>query len=116
LPVRARSFFERLTTRFQAAPVLPQAANWGVKAKGSVFEILYRRLTAKRGHFKAIWAVAHSICRIAWKILHDGVRYEERGLRTNPTAVRQRLNRLVRDLRSLGYQVNLTPLHPEAIA
>jgi transposase len=96
--------------------VLAQAANAAVKAKGSVFEILYRRLTAKRGHFKAIWAVAHSICRIAWKILHDGVRYEERGLRTNPTAVRQRLNRLVRDLRSLGYQVNLTPLHPEAIA
>jgi transposase len=90
--------------------VLAQAANAAVKAKGSVFEILYRRLTAKRGHFKAIWAVAHSICRIAWKILHDGVRYEERGLRTNPKAVRQRMNRLIRDLRGLGYEVHLTPL------
>jgi transposase len=95
--------------------VLAQAANAAVKAKGSVFEILYRRLTAKRGHFKAIRAVAHSICRIAWKILHDGVRYEERGQRTNPKAARQRLNRLVRDLRNLGYQVHLTPLNTEAI-
>jgi transposase len=96
--------------------VLAQAANAAVKAKGSVFEILYRRLTAKRGHFKAIWAVAHSICRVAWKILHDGVRYEERGLRPNPRAVRQRANRLVRDLCRLGYHVHLTPINPEAIA
>jgi len=93
--------------------VLAQAANAAVKAKGSVFEILYRRLVARRGHFKAIWAVAHHICRIAWKILHDGVEYEERGCRTNPQAARQRANRLVRNLRRLGYQVQLTTLNPE---
>jgi transposase len=94
--------------------ILAQAANAAVKAKGSVFEILYRRLAGRRGHFKAIWAVAHRICRIAWKILHEGVKYEERGLRTNPTAVRQTANRLVRNLRRLGYEVQLTPLNPEA--
>ena len=93
--------------------VLAQAANAAVKAKGSVFEILYRRLVPRGGHFKAIWAVAHHICRIAWKILHDGVEYEERGCRTNPQAARHRANRLVRNLRRLGYQVQLTPLNPE---
>src|SRR6266566_9977046 len=76
--------------------------------KGSVFEILYRRLAPRRGHFKAIWAVAHRLCRIVWKILHEGVDYEERGYRTNPHAVQKRTNRLVRELRRLGYQVQLT--------
>jgi transposase len=96
--------------------VLAQAANAAVKAKGSVFELLYRRLAGRRGHFKAIWAVAHRICRIAWKILHESVRYEERGLRINPQALRYRANRLVRNLRRLGYQVHLTPITEEAVA
>lgn len=90
--------------------VLVQAANAAVKSKGSVFEVLYRRLTGRRGHFKAIWAVAHQICRIAWKILHDGVRYEERGIRTNPQAQRKRAARLLRNLRQLGYNVQITPM------
>jgi transposase len=88
--------------------VLAQAANAAVKAKGSVFEVRYRRLVGRLGHFKAIWAVAHSLCRIAWKILHEGVRYEERGLRTNPAAVRKTADRLVRMLRRLGYDAQLT--------
>ncbi len=89
--------------------VLAQAANAAVKAKGSTFELLYRRLTAKKGHAKAIWAVAHKLCRIAWKILHEGVTYEERGVRLNPRAARHRANRLVRTLFRLGYHVQLTP-------
>jgi transposase len=96
--------------------ILNQAANAAVKAKGSVFEILYRRLVGRIGHFKAIWAVAHRLCRITWKILHEGVTYEERGQRTNLRAIRQRTNRLLRDLRRLGYQVQLTPLPPAATA
>jgi transposase len=90
--------------------ILTQAANAAVKAKGSVFELLYRRLVARMGHAKALWAVAHRICRLTWKILHQGVSYEERGQRINPQAVRQRANRLVRDLRRLGYQIQLTPI------
>jgi transposase len=91
--------------------LLNQAANAAIRAKGSVFEILYRRLAAKRGHHKAVWAVAHRMCRIIWKILHQGVAYEERGQQPNPQAIRQRTRKLVRDLRRLGYQVELTPLN-----
>jgi transposase len=94
--------------------ILNQAANAAIKAKGSVFELLYRRLAARIGHFKAIWAVAHRLCRITWKILHEGVIYEERGLRTNPRAVRKRANRLIRELHRLGYQVELTPANTGA--
>jgi transposase len=87
--------------------LLSQAANAAVKAKGSVLELLYRRLVARVGHHKAIWAVAHRLCRVIWKILHDGVSYEERGDRTNAQAVQKRANRLVRELRRLGYQVQV---------
>jgi transposase len=96
--------------------ILTQAANAAVKAKGSVFELLYRRLVGRLGHAKAIWAVAHRICRVAWKILHQGVTYEERGQRLNLQAVRNRANRLVRDLRRLGYQVQLTPVNSALVA
>jgi transposase len=89
----------------QMRHILNQAANAAVKTKGSVFEVLYRRLVGRIGHFKAMWAVAHRLCRITWKILHDGVVYEERGQRTNPRAARHRANRLIRELKRLGYQV-----------
>jgi transposase len=96
--------------------ILNQAANAAVKTKGSVFESLCRRLAARIGHAKAIWAVAHRLCRLTWKILHQGVTYEERGNRPNPQAVRQRTNRLVRELRRLGHEVHLTPVLPGASA
>ncbi len=59
--------------------VLNQAANAAVKAKGSIFELLYRRFVVRLGHAQAIGAIAHRLCRLVWKILHDGVTYEERG-------------------------------------
>jgi len=46
----------------QMRRLLNQAANAAVKAKGSVFQDLYRRLVPRLGHPKAIWAVAHKLC------------------------------------------------------
>ena len=88
--------------------VLDQVANAAVKTKGSVFEALYRRLAPRLGHHKTIWAIANRLCRLTWKILHQGVTYEERGCRPNPQAVRQRAGKLLRALRNLGYNVQLT--------
>ena len=91
--------------------VLNQVANAAVKSKGSVFQIVYRRLVTRLGHNnKAIWAIAHRLCRLTWKILHQGVRYIEHGNRPNPKAVKTRMNKLIRELRSLGYQVQVAPL------
>lgn len=87
--------------------VLTQVANAAVKSKGSVFQNLYRKLVPRLGHNKAIWALAHRLCRLTWKILHQGVRYIEFGTRLNPQAVQRRANRLLRQLRSLGYQVQV---------
>jgi transposase len=93
--------------------ILTQAANAAVKAKGSVFEMQYRRMVPRMGHNKAVWAVAHKLCRVVWKVLHDGASYEERGNRPSAQAVRRRTNRLTAELRRLGYTVQLTPIHAE---
>jgi transposase len=53
--------------------VLNQVANAAVKTRGSIFESVYRRLLPRLGHNKTIWAVAHRLCRLAWKILHQQV-------------------------------------------
>ena len=94
----------------QMRRVLTQVAQGAVKTKGSVFQRLYDRLVRKKGHGKAMWAVVHRVCRLAWKILHQGVRYEERGLLPHPKLAKQRTAKLVRQLKRLGYNVQLTPL------
>src|SRR6266540_7239043 len=63
----------------QMRRVLNQAANAAVKTKGNIFELLYRRLVPRLGHAQTIGAIAHRLCRLIWKILHQGVSYEERG-------------------------------------
>src|SRR5712664_4892816 len=59
--------------------ILNQCANAAVKTKGSIFEIVYRRLVPRLGHNQTIGAIAHRLCRLIWIILHTRVRYEERG-------------------------------------
>jgi len=90
--------------------VLNQVANAAVKSKGSVFQIRYLKLRARLGHNKAIWAIVHRLCRLTWKILHQGVAYIEYGKRLNPNAAKRRISKLVRELRRLGYHAQLTPL------
>lgn len=94
----------------QMRRVLDQVAHSAVRTKGSLFQLLYRRLLPRLGHNKAIWAVVHRLCRLTWKILHQGVVYKELGQRIDPKLVKQRTNKLLRQLRALGYQVQLTPL------
>ena len=89
--------------------VLNQAANAAVKAKGSIFAIVYRRLVPRLGHAQAIGAIAHRLCRLIWKILHQGVRYEEHGPAVSEEAKKVRARKMIRELRSLGYHIELLP-------
>src|SRR5438552_4910092 len=59
----------------QMRRILNQAANAAVKHKGSIFEIVYRRLVPRLGHNKTIGVIAHRLCHLIWIILHNGVRY-----------------------------------------
>lgn len=92
--------------------VLSQVANAAVRTNGSVFQSTYRRLVVRLGHNKSIWAIVHRLCRLTWKILHQGVQYIEFGSQPNLKAVKKRANKLVRQLRSLGYQVQITEPSP----
>jgi len=85
--------------------ILNQSANAAVKHKGSIFEVVYRRLVPRLGHNQAIGAIAHRLCRLIWLILHRGVRYEERGPAVNQRSKQQRTARMIRQLRSFGYRV-----------
>jgi transposase len=89
----------------QMRRLLNQAANAAVRYKGSVFQILYRRYVARLGHQQTICIIAHRLCRLIWKILHEGIRYDERGPALNQQSKRARAARMIRELRSLGYRV-----------
>jgi hypothetical protein len=89
----------------QMRRILNQAANAAVKHKGSIFEIVYRRLVLRLGHNKTIGAIAHRLCQLIWIILHKGVRYEERGPAVSEKSKRLRTSRMIRTLRTLGYRV-----------
>jgi transposase len=88
--------------------LLNQAANAAVKVKGSIFEIVFRRLLPRLGYQQAIWAIAHRLCRLIWKILHQGVRYDERGPAVSQKSRGARTAKMIRELRGLGYQVELS--------
>ena len=87
--------------------ILNQAANAAVKHKGSIFELLYRRYVPRLGHNQTIGVIAHRLCRLIWKILHQGVRYEERGPAVSQKSKQRRAARMIRELRSLGYRIEL---------
>src|SRR5712691_5520927 len=89
--------------------VLNQAAHAAVKRKGSYFQVVFRRLLPRLGYQSAIWAVAHRLCRVVWKILHEGVRFIEHGIEPDPKAKMRHARRLAQALRKLGYQVTITP-------
>lgn len=93
----------------QMRRVLNQAAHAAVHTKGSIFETLYRRLVPRVGHAQAIGAVAHRLCRLIWKILHQGVTYEERGPAVTRDRAQRRAAKMIRELRSLGYHVEPMP-------
>src|SRR6266487_3755386 len=91
--------------------VLNQAAHAAVTKKGSHFQVVFRRLMPRLGYKSAIWAVAHRLCRVVWKILHEGVRYIEQGREVGPREKKQRAQMLARALRKLGYEVTITPIN-----
>jgi len=87
--------------------ILNQAANAAVQHKGSIFDIVYRRLVPRLGHNQTVGAIAHRLCRLIWLILHQGVRYEERGPAVSQRSKQRRTARVIRELRTLGYRVEL---------
>src|SRR3989442_1551325 len=91
--------------------LLHQAANAAARTKGSIFEIVYRRSVPRLGHNQAIGTIPHRPCRLIWLILHQGVRYEERGPAVTKRSKPLRTSKMLRQLRSLGYRIE--PPNPQ---
>ncbi len=95
----------------QMRRILNQSANAAAKAKGTIFEIVYRRTAPRLGHQQTIGAIAHRQCRLIWLILHQGVRYEERGPAVSQKSKQARTRTMIRQLRRLGYRIE--PPNPQ---
>jgi transposase len=81
-------------------------------AKDSYLRALYHRLKARRGGKKAVGAVAASMLTAIWHMLRDGTFYQDLGadhFKRRSKGPRQ-TKRLVAQLESLGYKVELSPL------
>src|ERR1700738_844023 len=89
--------------------VLSQAANAAARSKGTHFQAVFRRLLPRLGYQSAVWAIAHRLCRLVWKILHEGIRYIEQGIESEPKLLIHRAQYLAKQLRKFGYNVQITP-------
>ena len=89
---------------------LIEAALAATREKDCYFREKYYRLKARRGHKRAVVAVAHKLLVAIYHVLATQTPYQELGAgyldRLEPE--RLRLN-LVRRLERLGYQVSLEP-------
>lgn len=66
-----------------------------VKYGGSIFEILYRRYVPRMGHNQTIGMIAHKLCGLVWKILHQGIQYEERGPEIRKASKQKRTRKMI---------------------
>jgi hypothetical protein len=90
---------------------LVEAAWAASRTRDTYLAAQYHRLAARRGPKRAIMAVAHTILVIVYSLLRDGTCYQDLGSnyfdeRDRTTAV----NRAVRRIERLGYQVALQPV------
>ena len=85
--------------------LLCQAAQAAVRTKGSHLQSVFQRLIVRLGYVKAVWAIAHRLCKIVWNILHQGAQFMELGQAINPKAVRRAINHHLKALRRLGYPI-----------
>jgi transposase len=89
---------------------LVQAAAAAGRVKKSYLREKFWRLRARRGHKRALVAVAHQLLTIVYVVLRDRVDYKDLGTgyldrRTQSDTK----NRLLRRLRELGYNVEVKP-------
>jgi transposase len=93
---------------------LVQAANAAARSKDTYLAAHYQRIKGRRGHHKAIVAVAHSILVIVWHLLTGNQPYSDLGgdyfvKRHHSEAYK---NRLIRQLERMRYKVTVEPADP----
>jgi transposase len=89
--------------------LLNQAAHAAARSKDTHFQVVFRRLLPRLGYQSAVWAIAHRLYRLVWKILHEGIRYIEQGIGSEPKLLLSRARSLAKQLRKFGYNVQIAP-------
>jgi transposase len=85
---------------------LCEAAWSASRSKGTYLAALYRRMAGRKGHKRAIVAVAHAILIIAYQMLKDNQPYRELGESYfDDIKPEKTVDRLVRRLQKMGYHV-----------
>jgi transposase len=94
------------TWKNQVKPVMVEAAWAASRTKNTYYQEKYHRLKTRRGHTKAIVAIAHRIMICLYHIIKDGVCYKELGMdyldKKTKTA---KLARLQKQAQSLGFSL-----------
>ena len=91
--------------------ILAEVAWANARRKTGYLGAQFRRLARRRGLYKALVAVAHSVLVIIYHVLRERRPYTDLGADYFEKLDAQRLEQLhVRRLNALGYSVTLTPL------
>ena len=83
--------------------LLSQVAWAAIHTKDTFFASLFRRLKPRIEPRGAAWAVAHRMARLIWRMLHDGIDYQEKGpAANNPHRLMRKFHRLLKDFQRMG--------------
>jgi transposase len=89
--------------------ILVQAACSAVNMNGSYYQAKYKRLKQRRGHKRAIVAIAHAMLVAIYHMLKKGESYQELGEKfVSDQDHGRKKDDLVKQLQKLGYAVSLT--------
>lgn len=89
--------------------IMVQAACSAINTEGSYYQSKYRDLKQRRGHKRAIVAVAHSMIVAIYHMLKNGSVHVDLGARhVTETAKKQKKKQALKMLESLGYAVTIT--------
>jgi transposase len=108
---KRRSGKTRKGNRWLRTALIEAANSAAGRTRGTYLNAQYLRLKSRRGHAKAIVAVAHSILVSAYHVLERDQTYEELGgdYFISRVDTEHLTRRLVRQLERLGQSVTLTP-------
>jgi len=99
------------TRKNQLKPVMTEAAWAAARTKGTYYRDKYHRLKARRGHKKAIVAIAHKIIKCLYRIIKDGARYSELGTDyLDKKTKAAKLYRLHKQAEAFGFQLIPVPI------
>jgi len=86
--------------------LLCQIAWAAIHTKATFFAGLFARLKPRVEGKGAAWAVAHRIAKVVWRVLHEGVEYQEKGSAPpNERTLVRKFKRMLKEFGRLGLDV-----------